>query len=70
MSAKKIAEYLLTTQSYITSNKKFREASKISLTIGKLTVLNQLGNRKLIIPKTNHKSVDLVEYNITNNKLK
>ena len=69
MSGIKIAEFLLSMQSYIDSNEKYRDASKTSITSGKLTVLNKLGNQELIIPKNKNKKNDIVEINIINNKL-
>ena len=70
MSGKKIAEFLLSEQGYVHSNKKFREASRLCMTSGKLTVLNKLGNRELVIPNNNDGRNDMIEMNILNHKLK
>ena len=69
MAAQKISDYLLNSKSHLSSKKNLKEASKISITSAKLTVLTKLGNCELIIPKTNQVN-DLVEYNIIKHKLK
>jgi hypothetical protein len=69
-SAKQIADFLLTSQPYINANKKFKEASKISIISGKLTVLNKLGNKEIVIPKTVKGKSDPIETNILSHKLK
>ena len=60
MTSKKIADFLLTSKIYLNANKKFREASKISLTSAKLTILNKLGNKELIIPKQKGPNVKII----------
>lgn len=70
MAGKKIAELLLNSQTYVHSNKRFRDASRTCITSAKLTVLNKLGNLELIIPKNSNEKSDIVQINILNSKIK